>query len=147
MEIQRTRNVLAALAATMHGLFFTKYLRYLIPLGVPLNIEIIRLRITWYLVELNLVQLEVSYMGEWIIKVPSSMEEIPVLILILVSKDKTQKKPVVKMHGTILPCSGSPPNIHWGGGGGPHQWDEAIQEMRELVQKPNQFMEKAIFKE
>ena len=135
------------LAATVHGLFFTKYLKSLIPLGVPLNIKIIRLRITWSLVELNLVQSDVSYVGEWTIKVPSGMEELTLLILMPVSKYKTQGKPVLQMHGTILPRSVSPTNVHWGGGAFINQWDEAIQDMRELGQKPNDFMEKILFKE
>ena len=58
-------------------------------MGVPLNIKFVILRITWSLEELKFVYLEVSYVGEWIIKGPSSMEELPLLILMPVSKDKT----------------------------------------------------------
>ena len=55
------------------------------------------------------------------------MEELPLFILMPVSKDKTYRKPVVQMHVTILPRSGSPPNIHGGGEGGfLNQWYEAI---------------------
>ena len=40
-----------------------------------------------------------------------------------------------------------PISIGGGGWGVLNQWDEAIYEMRELGQKPNEFMENTLFKE